>query len=185
MAIYSTMQNRRFFRFALVIFLPALAAQIVLGFLPSRWLLVSKDVTFILYFALIIMFIARDIFQHRRVTGDTIAGAMCVYLLLGLTWAFLYSALEGMQPSSFRFPQDQQSIIAATATKELHLPFIYFSFVTLTTLGFGDITPITVAAKTLTWMEALIGQLFLATTIASLVGLRVSHRQGNQRHKDG
>jgi Ion channel len=109
---------------------------------------------------------------HRRV-GDRIVGAICVYVLIGLAWAKVYETLDDVAPGSFRFPAD-----TGWATPS-PLRYSYFSFVTLATLGYGDVTPVTVLAGTLAWLEAITGQLYLAVTVARLVALSMADSSGS------
>ncbi len=109
---------------------------------------------------------------HRRV-GDRIVGSVCVYVLIGLAWAKVYETLDDVAPGSFRFPAD-----TGWATPS-PLRYSYFSFVTLATLGYGDVTPVTVLAGTLAWMEAITGQLYLAITVARLVALSLADSSGS------
>ncbi len=102
-----------------------------------------------------------DLFKSLRVTSDTICGAICVYLLLGLTWALLLNIVSLSFPGSFK----------GLDAEPKFYDFVYFSFVTLTTLGYGDIVPVTPPARMLCWLEALSGQLFVAVLIARFVGL--------------
>jgi Ion channel len=91
----------------------------------------------------------------------------------GLAWVKTYEALDGTVPGSFRFPAD-----TAWATPGL-IRYTYFSFVTLGTLGYGDVTPVTALAGTLAWMEAITGQLYLAITVARLVALSMADSSGS------
>ncbi len=105
-----------------------------------------------------------DIFKNRRVTSDTICGAICVYLLLGVTWALLLKIVAIHHAGS------TAAFNGLYAESDFH-HFVYFSFVTLTTLGYGDIVPVSPPARMLCWLEALFGQLFIAVLIARFVGL--------------
>ena len=101
------------------------------------------------------------VLRHRRVTSETVLGALCSYVLLGLTFAFVYLAVSEFRDAPF-FAQEgvhQQS------------EYLYYSFVTLTTLGFGDLSPTVGLPQALTALEALIGQVFLVTLVARLVTL--------------
>ena len=91
--------------------------------------------------------------------------AVNVYILVGLFFAFLYAAV------AFADPQMFVGKITNAPLRDQMYGFVYFSFVTLTTLGYGDITPNNIIVGTLTYMEALIGQLYVAIMIARLVGL--------------
>jgi voltage-gated potassium channel len=107
------------------------------------------------------------VLHHRRITYETILGALCAYFLIGLLFAFLYLAVEEFREPFFAQPgQHQQS------------EYLYFSFVALTTLGFGDLSPSIGLPQALTVLEALSGQIFLVTLVARLVTLWV--RQSEQ-----
>jgi len=118
---------------------------------------------------MILTAILKDYVASRR----SILGAISVYLLLGLTWACAYSALEisalghiGEEP--FRFVERQTSGEQPLTDWP---QMVYYSFVTMTTLGYGEITPRTPLAQTLTWMQAVFGQLYLVILIARMVSL--------------
>ena len=104
------------------------------------------------------------------VTADKIYGALCVYLLIGLTWGFMFLTLEGFQPGSFQFGQARSSGIEKDPAT-----LVYFSFVTLSTVGYGDITPLSPPARSFAFMEAIIGQIYLAVLVARLVGLHIAY----------
>ena len=106
--------------------------------------------------------------KKKEVTRETILAAVVAYLLIALMWAFLYMLLEKLAPGSFSFPE------AASRSELKH--FQYFSFVTITTLGYGDIAPLTDKASALAMLEALIGQIYLVVLVAWLVGMHVSRR---------
>lgn len=114
--------------------------------------------------ALIFTFIARQ----QRVTRDVIMAAVCGYFLLGLAWAFVYFFVESALPGSFQFSPN---------TSAPKADFLYYSFVTMTTVGYGDMLPVSNAARSLAILEAVMGQLYLAVTIARLVGIQSSQAQ--------
>lgn len=98
--------------------------------------------------------------KRNAVDGEVLAAAVTSYLLIGFVWAYLFELLEIANPNSFRgsSPQLNQD------------DFFYYSFVTLGTLGYGDIVPISRPARAMSILEALFGQLYLAVLIARLVG---------------
>ena len=109
------------------------------------------------------------VLKDQRVTGDTLYGAICVYILLGITWSFFYVLEGSMFAGAFSFVQEHH------VDNVLDWPdFVYYSFVTLTTLGYGDITPVTQTSRILAFMEAVVGQVYLTIIIARLVGLYIS-----------
>jgi voltage-gated potassium channel len=103
------------------------------------------------------------ILQHRRVTYETVLGALCIYVLVGLLFAFIYLAVNELRAEPF----------FAQPGEHLQSEFVYFSFVALTTLGFGDLSPAVGLPQALTALEALFGQVFLVTLVARLVALSV------------
>lgn len=123
------------------------------------------------FFAFALYGILRTILVEYT-SGDAILGAVCGYLLLGIIWSVLYSALENASPRSFNLPQHSDSgSVAAELDRGV---LTYYSFITLATVGYGDVTPITPLARTLAWIEAVTGQFYLAVLVAGLVGFKVS-----------
>jgi hypothetical protein len=103
------------------------------------------------------------VLHHRRITLETVLGALCTYVLLGLLFAFLYLAVNELVAASFFVQPGEHS----------QSEYVYFSFVALTTLGFGDLSPAVGLPQALTVLEALVGQVFLVTLVARLVTLWV------------
>lgn len=119
--------------------------------------------------------ILHTILRQDRVNADTIIGGLCIYLLIGIVFVELYSMVEVLRPGSF-------AIGGNPITLGEHIQFggyaatLYFSFVTLTTLGYGDVTPLSPIARSLAVTEAVMGQLYVAVFIARLVGLYLAGR---------
>ena len=110
----------------------------------------------------------RDIFSgDGAITGNQITGAVCVYLLFGVIWVIAYQLVEMFSPGSVKGLESYQS----------GQPLLYYSLVTLTTLGYGDIVPVRPAALALAYTEAVFGQIYLAVLVAGLVSMRISSRQ--------
>ena len=127
-----------------------------------------------LFLAMTLVMVFRAVLRAPHVTGDSVMGAVAVYLLIGFMWANLYAFVEFSEPGSFNFPA------YARADNRPLIPehtFGYYSFVTLTTLGFGDVTPITLRARTLSWLEAVVGVSYMATVIAFLVSQVVADQR--------
>ncbi len=118
--------------------------------------------------------ILADVVRAERVTPAKISGALSVYLLLGYMWGIVFTILEALQPGSFNLVLG--STAAAGTGGEIFRQLLYYSFITLSTLGYGDITPLSEGARSLAAIEALTGQIYLAVLVARLVGLEISQR---------
>ena len=112
------------------------------------------------------------VFREGSVTIHRITGAIAVYLLFGLMWGFLFNLIALQVPDAFKMPYATGAYPADTLQNNL----IYFSFVTLTTLGYGDILAVHPFARMLVILEALTGQLFPAILLARLVSLEILHK---------
>lgn len=112
--------------------------------------------------------IARDIARHRRITLQTVAAGLCVYLLLGLAFGFAHGIVDLLAADAYSKPLGEDDAV-------------YLSFVTLTTVGFGDVTPVVGLARALTVLEAVIGQIYLVSIVALLVGNVGLERKGRNR----
>lgn len=122
----------------------------------------------VLFTAVVIAGLLDFILKSERVSREIIYAAILLYLLAALMWAFLYTFLEWLDPTSFNLNLSQvQSNFAA---------FKYYSFVTITTLGYGDIVPVSEVAKAFAITEAVVGQLYLVVAVAWLVGMHVSSK---------
>ena len=130
-------------------------------------------ICFALFFGLMTAVIAVSLWRVRRVTVDTILGAVCAYLLLGMTWTMVFALIETLSPGSYA--AGGQSLAAyGGERREIFAGFIYYSFVTLTTLGYGDIAPLSSPARSLAALEAVMGQMFIAVLVARLVGMEIA-----------
>ncbi len=174
------------FRTILVATLIALLAFTVIGFnmmLQSKNLLIIGLVLEITFFSVTVTTIIRHVLTYKKVTADKIYGAICAYLLIGIIWALIYTVLENSMPNSFIFSYGINVDYDYVFSHRFYFgPFIYYSFVTLTTLGYGDIAPITIPAQVFSALEAVIGQLYVAVLIARLVGLHITHTHWFRKH---
>jgi voltage-gated potassium channel Kch len=127
----------------------------------------GRKVTSALFCLLLSAVVFERIFRAGRVTVHRISGAVAAYLLIGLVFAFIYDAIELVAPGSFGFATPELRNVDAEN------PMAYFSFTTLTTVGYGDVTPQSSLARSLANLEALIGQLFPTILIARLVALEL------------
>ena len=135
---------------------------------PNKWILPMGMLAGVIFIAMVIGGIIGLIIKSEEVCRETIYAAILIYLLAALMWAFMYTFLELIDPASFNIELNRSGA---------YLPvFQYYSFVTITTLGYGDITPITDVAKAFSVLEAVVGQLYLVVAVAWLVGMHVSSK---------
>ena len=114
-----------------------------------------------------------QLFRTTEVDADMLVGSFCIYLLLGMIFAFAYLFLDATG-DAFRYISEAEHGEGKSAFRDL----MYYSYVTLTTLGYGDIVPISAPAKALAVFEAVCGQFYLAVLVARLLGLHIAaHRQ--------
>jgi hypothetical protein len=99
--------------------------------------------------------VLRRVLSHEQVTLSSVAGALCAYMLIGITFGLIYRTMSAADTDAF--------------SQELGTASNYFSFVTLTTTGYGDITPVSGLARSLATLEAVLGQVVLVTLVARLV----------------
>lgn len=126
------------------------------------------------FFGTVLVRLFADVLKRRRINMDAVLGACCVYLLLGIGWSGIYSLIEWAAPGSFNLPVAAR---AGASTGWIELELVYFSLITMTTVGYGDITPASDPARIVAAVEALLAQLYLAIIIARLVGMELVHRE--------
>jgi hypothetical protein len=136
----------------------------------SEPLTVLGTLLWIVFLSLLAAVILLRVLREGRMNLHRIQGAVCVYLLLGVIWSGCYVLVVQFDPAAFNVP-------GSTADETLTSRLVYFSFVTLTTVGYGDVTAVHPAARSLALLEALTGQLFPAVLLARLVGMELSHRE--------
>ena len=156
----------------LLFFIPAIALHLLGAYWDSTVIQVAALTLRVLFFSYATGLIVWHILHRSDVTIDTIAAAACAYTLLAVVWGHLYLLLEILRPGSFVIPAHWRLSASGDPTAAL----LYFSFITLTTVGYGDITPQWAGAGGLAAAEAIVGQLYLTITIARLVGLHISQR---------
>ena len=138
----------------------------------GKWVLFVGHLCQVLFFFSAAVLIVKSMFGSGTLTFDSIIGTVCGYLFLGLAWAVIYSMIESFRPGSFEMSQSLISVEEPTSTPRQVLT--YFSFVTLTTIGYGDVLPISPTTRTCAWIEGIMGQFYLAVIVAGLVSMLVT-----------
>ena len=171
-AIESLCFERRQRLFALLLGTPTVLLSVGGHALPgeaSAPVLVAGHVCEVLFLLGASVLIVKSLFTAPTLTFDSILGAACGYLFLGLAWAVLYAMIEGFRPGSFEI--SPKLVTGGEVARPLPHLLTYYSFVTLTTVGSGDINPVSPATRTLAWLEAVTGQFYLAVIVAGLVSV--------------
>jgi len=166
-------RGERWLAFALI--LPAVVANVAHYALSDRsqeWAATVYHFFSAGFLAFAVGVILRDILRKRAISGDDVLGAIVGWVLMGLIWGHFYALTDRLVPDSF-------SVAAAIAGQlnEWHSRralFDYFSFTTLTSLGYGDITPTRAPAYTLAWLEVMFGGFYMAVVVAQLVGMKLA-----------
>jgi hypothetical protein len=138
---------------------------------PSAFLSLTSMAIAVLFFGFTAGVILRSILKTEEVTGEVLYGAFSVYMLVGGLWFMVYLMIENIQPGSF--------VYAAQGPGHLvdWTEFLYYSFATLTTLGYGDIVPVSLPARHFAVAEAIAGVMYLALIISRLVGLFIAQKE--------
>ncbi len=179
-SLYLVTDNRSFSLIGLLILLPVLAINTLYYF--DREYLNSPIATFsyIAFFAYICIFLVRFLARSKTVSINVIYAAVCLYFFIVIIWSFIYVTTYNTLENAFAFSTELQNSLAPT--EDPISLFSYFSFVTMTTLGYGDITPIHPISRAWVSAQSVLGQLYLAIVMARFVGLYISDSR-TQRKK--
>ena len=183
--VYAAAARRGFLIIALFLLVPALFAW--LG--PDVFSVTEDEVSRLLSaaacFAFTAVVVTAAVAGHRNVSRETIIGGIDVYLLIGMAFMFLHQAVGIANPAAYTMDGKFLSELSSSAPEFPSLStMLYFSFTTLTTLGYGDIVPRSSIARLLTSTESVMGQLYVAIFIARLVSIQVSQRIVQSRRSD-
>jgi amino acid transporter len=138
-------------------------------FAPSHPLVLARSISWLLFIGFVTLTELRGVLKQRRVTRETISMSISVYLLMGMTWGLFFIVLFDLQPHAFSFggaPPPSEQLVSPV--------LVYFSLTTLATVGYGDITPVTLLARYAAVTEGIAGQFYLAILVARLVGMQMS-----------
>ena len=138
-------------------------ATLAPGVFIAEWMVLST------YFVVATVFTLGRVLEDNYVDMNRIAGAISVYMLIGLIWTSLYFALSLVDPQAFGGIAVLSSY-QETLTNTAYLDLLYYSYVTLSTLGYGDVIPVSRAAQSLSYLEAICGVMFVAVLVAAMVG---------------
>jgi Ion channel len=151
--------------------------------MEARRLEILIHLGMVIFFALAVSMVLRHLFERRAVRIDDILGTLCGYLLAAMAFANLYSAISLIVPEAFFLQDVAHPDFARWYVRES--TFLYFSLATITTIGYGDITPLAPTARSVATLEGVFGQFYIAVVVAQLVGSKLaeaSARGGDGRH---
>jgi voltage-gated potassium channel len=175
-------QRRRRRRLGWLLAIAAGSERIAVIFVHSRSLILFSSISWFLFIVYVTLSELRSVLKHREVSAETICMAVSVYLLMGFAWGFLYAIIFQLNPDSF----SGLVVLKPGVPIDFHpiFPVLgYFSLTTLSTVGFGDITPVSLQARYAAVAEGITGQFYLAILVARLVGMQMS-RSSDQRVAD-
>jgi hypothetical protein len=165
--------RQRFWFISGVVLIAIGAMNIILEILIAHsWALYINLIVALLFYLFTTGIAFRSLLTGERIDLNTLMGSICVYILVGISWSIFYYFESVIHPGAFNG-------ITETSTKQQFTDLLYYSFVTLSTLGYGDITPLTPIARTLAYIEALFGQFYIAILVASFVGMHITSNRKN------
>jgi len=162
--VFSARHTRSLYFIDIAFVVPTLLATWLDSIYQNNYTFVASYLTMMVFFLYLQFLIVRQMMHAHKVDMNTIFGAMNIYLVAGLIWAYAFILLNHFDGNAFHMPNYE------LLNKEVEL-FTYYSFTTLTTLGYGDIVAESAQARMLSVLEAVFGQLYLAIVISKLVSI--------------
>ena len=175
--VFSSRHTRGLYLIDIAFVVPTLLATWLDSIYQNNYTFVASYVTMGLFFLYLQFLIIRQMIHTHKVDTNIIFGAMNIYLVAGLIWGYTFILLNHFDATAFHMPSYD------VLTQEVEI-FIYYSFTTLTTLGYGDIVAQSAQARMLSVLEAVFGQLYLAIVIAKLVSVSWSANKSAQPSND-
>jgi hypothetical protein len=164
-SVYAAKIRRSLLVVAILLAIPALVHRIVLPKIEASAVSISSLVLSFAFDVVIVVVIFHHVFAAERPNSETILGALCIYLLVGFSFASVYGMVGAFQPHAFYLdPQTNTHLIPS------RFDFVYYSFGTMTAMGASGITAVSPQARSITIVEAILGVLYLAVLIARLMG---------------
>ncbi len=174
-AAVATRRRKSFLVGGLVVALFVVPMSWMTLYLEYRMLFVISCLLESAFFVIMAVLIVGSVIRSHAASLQSILGAMCGYLLLGLAWTMIYWALDSLDEESFQasYPRQAQGHGSIMAFSQM----VYYSFVTMSTLGYGDVVPTTSWARTAAWMQSVVGQFYMAVIVAWTVSQIVAPQE--------
>jgi len=164
--------GEHYFKLGMVLAIVGVTLNVIAAGQTALFYKGASIVSLFVFLLVSISYTLKQVLFSKEINAHRMVGAICVYLLLGVLWSLAYSFVDLVSPSSFT----GADIDNAAGFKST---WIYYSFVTLTTLGYGDILPLSATARSLAYLEAITGQFYVAILVAGLVSAYISDRQSS------
>ena len=174
--LYGIREKRRIIYIGMIIGVPWLAIVWINLRLDSDALRIASALLMTVLFSYTIRILIKHIVEAKEISAELLSAAGCIYMLVGFAWSGIYITMELIKPESFL-----QVTADGYRQVEHSYDLVYFSFITLTTLGYGDLTPQTSLARSFAILEAIGGVLFMGILIGTLVGIFVAYRSRIRR----
>ncbi|MGI9394822.1 MAG: ion channel [Boseongicola sp.] len=167
--VLSLKGSGRPFTLAMVLVVAGVSANIAASHTQSFWLIYTSLIFIMGFLLTAVFFTFKQVATDTEISTNRIIGAIAVYLLMGVLWAVGYTIVELTWPGSIKG-------FEVGGNAQWNSEWLYFSFVTMTTLGYGDIAPVSAIARSLAYMQAVFGQFYIAILVAGLVGAYISRQ---------
>ena len=167
LGIWSIARQRIWFVLGVILIAVGAINILMHAIFVHEWAIFVNMIVALLFYLFTTMLAFEALFTGEKIDLNMIMGSICVYILVGITWSIFYFFESKMHPGAFNGIVDE-------AGKQRFSDLLYYSYVTLSTLGYGDITPVSPIARTLAYLEALFGQFYIAILVASFVGMHIS-----------
>ena len=171
----ATIQHRIFIYFVVALTISTFAVDLIVEFAPSHGSQLLNPMLRLACLSILVFMTLKRTLRPGPITVYRVIGGISGYLLIGFTWTFAYQLLVQQVPGAIHFAAGVPDTLSRQPN---HL--IYFSFVTLATVGYGDAYPVHPAVRSLAVAEALVGQLYIAILIASLVGMALQAKSAKE-----
>jgi len=175
-AVVSVSKGRAWKLFVLLLGLPTVVLSLVAVVVHSDGVAITRHLFLAAFLAYVIWVMLRAIFDSPRVTFNTVCASLCIYLLLGLIWALVYSVVDALDPAAFTYTVEGGMAPSWLRGGRWDTGVVYFSFATLTTLGYGDIVPHTALGRFLAIFDSLFGMTLMGV-IAGVILIYGAPRQ--------
>ena len=176
LGVYSLRRNRRMFWIGLLLMAPALISRWATYFVESQLAhgIADLSVSVFLFFTFLMVIV--DILQEKNISLDTIYGGIVAYLFIALCFSSLYNGIHVFNHDAFLFNGALETIGKSIDTQTFG-DFTYYSLITLSTVGYGEITPYSTYARFASALQGILGQLYLTIFLARLVGMHIAQYQ--------